>query len=1112
MNAENVQELSMKNNLIQNFYVIGYSLEDFFILKSYKKAVFAEILKEPEKFEISPKLISKFPNFESNNNPITDDLIISHCFPKGFKVIKDINPQKVTHFEFILDNIPANYNEDEKSLYSEIYFNCLEFYEPLSQYVKLKREIIENSQKNRFLIENVDKKEQITEETEKQFQNYFIPKVICLASLLPFGNEMKQILYNIYNYYLANSKNSSLIPLEKLLEQLIIKIPNPVSSNAEISVSFKLNDPKAPNTNLNFDKIVFPVYNLKEAYIQNYQSLSFWELFNYFSVENLIKIFRYMVLEVPLLFFSSDKSALSLFVDNFLSLLTPFVYVLPHISILPNELYGLINSEPKFIFGINENYTENFFIENNIDLDKTIVVVNLKEKKNESEIKDKVNKMEDSECLVINEQTKKKDNDRNTDDYIFFNGSYVNLLNIDFPSSHKKKIVTYLNSLVSSAKKKYNLANSKELISQKFNYNVQHIFFKFFIYIMSGYSDYLLNSKFFGNYIKIKNLDYNIRYKNVDRDFIKELFNLDEFISNHSKDNQLFYSAFCNTKLFMNYFREKVFSNNILDIVRREQFDQFIYLKKHKDARKKKENKGIYENFRKFAIESDVIKQSIEVTVTNELHFSQSETLEILKDINAFTALSKYGQLIQGKAKKGKNFELPTLNYFVFPKLLFDNSFFKDNYEKLLTAHCLTLPDGALLEDVKKKSIEYSELNTKEKKYMNYEDIIKNLPQTNNSQENFEIRYISYIYFTWLMLLSCSLWYCEPIERNIRINKIFELLNKLEYIEEQVLLFLFINIYKYGDKYQFIKMHKINLKFVGYSNYFFLNLLYNKLKEKDEEIEDQEDKGNANNIIDEKEENEEEEKDYEYSLKKRYLIDTSGRLIKSLLSKNIPKYTKRKVSNANNVAPDNEIISQDKEEIVFSTEQFCQKCGNIINLNPEDLMKNILDPELEYFTYKCEKCQGVGNEINIKYHILLSNFQKKEAIVMGEGEFKLNNPYKFYQNIKNYFKKSNNYELDIENIFNEKELNLPNIIFYFSIINLSFDFLLPYKDEEEKNKKKVTNKNANEFVPIKINYDNDDVYRRFNNLVPIYNPRRRYFRRNYNSIQSFSILAEKKKK
>ena len=391
---------------------------------------------------------------------------------------------------------------------------------------------------------------------------------------------------------------------------------------------------------------------------------------------------------------------------------------------------------------------------------------------------------------------------------------------------------------------------------------------------------------------------------------------------------------------------------------------------------------------------------------------------------------------------------------------------------------------------------------------MSYDEIIGKLKETNNSQENFEIKYISYVYFSWLILISCSLWYCEPIERNIRINKIFELLNKLDYIEEPVLLFLFINIYRYGNKYQFIKMHKINLKFVGYSNYFLLNLLYNKLKEKEEENEEEE----PINIIntDKNNENEEEEKDDEYSLKKRYLIDLNDKLIKELLEKNKPKYNRRKT-----IEPNEIVNAPDKEEIVFSTEQFCQKCGNVINIVADDLFKNKLDPKLEHFKYKCEKCEGIENEVIIKYLILLSNFQKKEAIVMGEGEYKLSNPFKFYENIKNYFQKRKKYELDIENILYEKELNLPIIIFYFSVIYLSFDFMLPYKKEgEELNKKgKIEKKvNESEFVPIKINYDNDDVYRRFNNLTPLYTSKRRFFRKSNNPLQSFTIHGIVKKK
>ena len=150
MKSKDANITSMKNNLIQNFYIIGYSLEDFFQMQSPKKAIFSEIFKDPINFEITPKLISKFPNFEKNYNSITNDLIISHCFPKGLKITNNANEAKMTHFEFILDNIPANYNEEERTIYSKIYFNCLEFFEPLSQYVKLKKEIMSVLEKVKY--------------------------------------------------------------------------------------------------------------------------------------------------------------------------------------------------------------------------------------------------------------------------------------------------------------------------------------------------------------------------------------------------------------------------------------------------------------------------------------------------------------------------------------------------------------------------------------------------------------------------------------------------------------------------------------------------------------------------------------------------------------------------------------------------------------------------------------------------------------------------------------------------------------------------------------------------------------------------------------------------
>ena len=1089
--------LSMKYNLFQNFYIIGYSLSDFYSTKTKNIYTFQDIFTDSLNVKLNPKLISKFPSSIKNINSIPDDLVISHCFPNGLKILN--NPfliSQLTHFEFNLENIPANYTEEDKFLYSKIYFNCLEFYEPLSQYLKLKKEILSQSTKNKIQIEP-DK----TSKENLDIKNYYLPKIICFASLFPYSNEIKEILYNIYNFYrnniiTDNNNINNLLSIEKIVEQIIMKTPLPFSSNAQTIISFKLNNIKKNIQSI--DKIKFPVYNLKESYIKNYTTISFGELFNYFSIEDIMKIFKYIILEIPLLFFCKNKNVLSLFIDNFISLLNPFCYVLPHISLLPYELYGLINSEQKFIFGINEEYSKNFFEDNNIDLDKSIVIVQLNHlKKNESKIIEIIKNIEAEECLVINEKIKQKENDKNTEENIFFNNQYINLLNIELPSKAKKKAISKMNNLITLIKKKGDLSDIKYLYEQKFNYHIQHIFFKFFIYLMAGYTDYLLNSKFFSFNIKNKDNGENIRFKNTDEDFIKEIFNLNEFILSKSKD-ELFYIAFCKTKLFFNFFREKIYSNNALNKVRYELFDEFIFLKKHKDFRKKKENKGLYENLSKHTIEQEPITQNYEIIINNELFYTKQEITELIKDNNQYKLLTSYGQNIISKNKKNKLIENPNISYYIFPKLIFDDSFFDEKYENLFQSHNINIPGMSIIDELKKRSIVFSDTNTKYRKYMHINEIITKLPLTNNSQENFEITYKNYIYYSWLILQSCSLWYCEQRERNIRIDKILEILNKLDYVEEQVLYFLFINIYKYGNKYHFIKLHKINLKYYGYSNYYFLYLLYNKIKEKENkenpEINSIEEK-NEENIIES-----DEEKEDEYILKRRYLINTDNQLIKDLLKKG--NYRRR-----------NSELNNDKEEIVFSTEQFCEKCGNVINIIPDEIIKNKLMSNLDFYKYKCEKCNGNEYDIVIKYQKLLSNLNKKEAIIVGEGEFKLCTTYKFYLNILYFFQKRKKYELNIENIFNEKEINLILIIFYFSVLNLSFDFLLPYKNDETNNtnSKNEENKENNGFVPIKINYDNDDVYRRFNNLIGVYTTRRKYFRKNNNPIEPFTIQGQKQK-
>jgi hypothetical protein len=71
----------MKNNLIQNFYIIGVPSEE--INSRYKEII------NKSNISFTPKIISKFPDINSNYNTIPNEIIIEHCFPTGYTIIKE---------------------------------------------------------------------------------------------------------------------------------------------------------------------------------------------------------------------------------------------------------------------------------------------------------------------------------------------------------------------------------------------------------------------------------------------------------------------------------------------------------------------------------------------------------------------------------------------------------------------------------------------------------------------------------------------------------------------------------------------------------------------------------------------------------------------------------------------------------------------------------------------------------------------------------------------------------------------------------------------------------------------------------------------------------------
>ena len=730
--------------------------------------------------------------------------------------------------------------------------------------------------------------------------------------------------------------------------------------------------------------------------------------------------------------------------------------------------------ETSFIFGIGEKYSADFFKNNNILLDKSIIIINLlKGKKAKIE---EVKKIEDQKDYVIIDNYNIYNYINN--ESILPNGSKVDKINIDFPNKSKKKLISKIKSYINESRKKKDNNYSGEF-GHVFNQKIRNLFYRFFTNILSGYSDYLLKINNY-NINKNDNTGYysgdNIRYKinyncnnlnansnnnyNNEIIFIKSIFNMDEFISKFPKDNHMFYRIFCNTKLFQNFIREIIFSNDEQVLLNHKYFDLITFLKKHKDLKKQNKFKELllkYKNL--FNKKNDKKEEKVEpklfLNISNDSNFNLDEK-KIMSDAKKQNdALMTYGQLINISNQNSTNtnnilYQQITLKYLIFPKILFDDKFFDISYDKLFYRHYLDMPNISEIKNL------YTELKILNAHYLDkYKEILlpKNQNESNNSTKtlidlrrssnlnylnnnnnmninnnpNLEVLVDNYIEYNWLLLISCSLWYCfNQVETEIRINKIFDVLEKIDFIEEQVLFFLYLSIYNFGNKSQFIKMFEFLNRFMGYSSYS--NLIYLCLKLNQKEVE-------MNNNMKDK-----------IEFKRRSFFDINK------LKSNINNEKK------DNENKDNEIIenacsnnNNQKEEIVFYTMQICSKCKKENkSINIPDMIHHRISQKRDNLCYKCIECGEENLNIKIKYKLSLNNKKKNSSILITQGQFKLIPPHIIYQEMKEKILYLKDYKLDIDHIFSNNNIYLLSNIFYFSDRLLPFDFLIPYEGQEDR--------------------------------------------------------------
>ena len=952
--------------LIKHFFILGIDTD-----KIIDTNYFSNIKNISDSHKLTPSILSFFPSFPKNSIYIDKNILLHHCFPNGFYIKKFNQFPFPEHFTFELSNFPLNNKQ------SSLYFTCLSFYEPIENYnlfkiihdkgAKFAQKYLQtpqNSQNDNLYNNDIG----IT--CPLIGQGYYIEKVIGFISGEYHPKVLTKILYLLHGKYTGHF-NEIKEPLEKIIENLIFKIPA-----------------------MKFGKCKLEVRIFKKEHYFEYQpvnsvplsDIEINKLFERYDVNDILQIFKYLLLEEPILIFSEKKSELTSAFDSLLSLLYPFKYIQPHCSILPNNSFGLIESCDKFIFGINQSYSDDFFRKNEISIfNKKIIILDLDKKakyifKKFDVIQIDLDNDFNEDFELFNEKDIKNEDDLK---YNYRNINYNKSQNlekkeieteIELPTHYKKKTNNILLDYIKSLGK-YQNQNTYYSEIDNFNHKIKEQFSYFLVSILLDYP----------NFIKYDFETVDNYLLNPENDFIIDnIFDVEGFINMHKVD-ELFYRKFFQTNIFKYFIIKKIYPINLEDKIDILYFDERIADKNNKYIfGNKVDTPFMYYQFnsteQKIFIESEYFS-------INEINFIQNDSYNIKNHL-------KYYQVVITNLNNQISIKYP-----VFPKLLYDDFYFGKTYFELYRINNIPpLNVNLINQKIKEiyKLIKSPEFNSIYKSY-NY--------SLNNYDESnlLKIEQKDYLSNIWVALNALTLNYCKnDEEKNSRFSEIIEKLYDSYYIDIEIITLILIVISKYGTSEQllitFVKIlkNKILLK-----NYTLHSILITNLTKS----------FNSDNLS-----------------SKTNIISSRA----AILNK---KDSNMELINLENLTFSKRgIYSQDEntqESIEFGLKTMCCHCRRLNEIEYELLLKIKGKPNGVLLQCgNCKKSFSPRIKVNIDNKIIES--------------FELISCWDMLQFIKNEFMTNNKFNIDVINFKKNYNEFFWNAVFYFSLNELNFDFLTPY--------------------------------------------------------------------
>ena len=1020
-NRKNKEELfkSLNDKLNE-----GYNFVDYFLTIGSNPKIFqnnwlyeSDIseLNNKYKEEIKPIIINKFP---SNDKKIVglDEAIILHCFPNGFEVIESNSQPEYKIFSILLDN--NNYSIS----YQFKYVVCIKFYESINKYKKLydkymkisemsmpeDTDAISTQSKERKATYNdiycpmpLDGDQNNNEECETNISNniirsshkdfkssninikkenfkyrkYYIPKCLCLISLYPYITELSKIIKIIYQYSLVEKQ---IIPLEKIINNLIIEVPTPPRGIYSIEYS------------LINESIILTANQMNELYTLN---IEFEKLFTIFNLNNILEIFQYLMLNTKIIIFSKEIKNLTPVILSLLSLLYPFHYPYTVVSVLHKEAYKLIDNIVPVLVGINQKYNSNFLKENDIDICDFTLIVNM-----------------DKQELIKMEPPDTKNKNKKLP---------------SLPQKYKNNLENKINNYILEIKKNKK-KNGRGEQPKVLQHKIRTFFLEFQIELMKDYSKYLDNDIY--------------KHQDDGKTPLENAFKLKEFLDKVPSDYHDFYEYFLGTQMFCDFIYKRMMPRD-----KNEQIDILYF----EEKLLKNKSESIFLNSQNYKIEKKFgVKRPTPLSSEQIYYFNNSNIRNKLL-LNGIEIVNRRDSF----SLRGKSFTISKK-----PTNIDNNSNGKNNCENLDNNNDELFSDT----NNERKTMSFHNTNNTDKKSKEELRMSQNFkktqplftyyifPKLNNDyfyKSDIKNYYIDFSIYQEVKNIDNELLSKSHLSRvEIKTN---EATNYIHLIWLKMWVSTFYYQDKQEQKYRFLQMlnilDKINQHEMGVINNLFTVLVSNKIDEDlllllyDKILHYQLIPSNfifktIRKLINNKK-SKLKLKTFNIS---KYLSSISEQLEKDLKEikkkkKNFRKRTMRSIY-------DTQILD---EKVSFLLEENCSECDKKITMY--QLIKNLNEINNDLLWAKCPYCGynylpklkvKFGTENNKNNRLMLTTSIVDDVILYSPKTLN----YNMFDNTKT------NININIEEFKSNYNPFYWNIIWYFKMKKLPFDFILPYED------------------------------------------------------------------